>query len=88
MITPPGLVGAFHIIRAVEPDVDAVINRGAEEIEAVALEVKVKVLFKIPGTVEPTLSVAVLVTPAGSPLTMTVGVSDEDVETVVYPVMP
>ncbi len=66
----------------------AVTKSGAEGALAVALEVKVKVLFKIPGTAEPTLSVPVLLTPAGIPLTITVGVSEDELETVVYPVMP
>ena len=66
----------------------AVTKRGAEGVEAVALEVKVKVLFKIPGTAEPTFSVPVLLTPEGMPLTITVGVSEDELETVVYPEMP
>ena len=66
----------------------ALMNLGGEGTESVGVAVKVNELSRIPGTPEVTLSVPLVETPPTALLTMTVGVSDDEEETVVYPVMP
>ena len=64
------------------------VTRGAEGSEVVATPERVNELLKIPGVPEMTFSVPVVVTPPGASLTVTVGVSDEEDETDVYPLIP
>ena len=61
----------------------AAMTRGAEGRDVEATPERVNELLKIPGVAETMLRVPVVETPPGAPDTVTVGVSDEEEETVV-----
>ena len=73
----------FAVNEAAEELAVAATTRGAEGSDVVATPERANELLKIPGVAETILRVPVVETPPGAPLTVTVGVSDEDDDTVV-----